>query len=126
MYYYEEIRKYSPHLFFGGKIMRENKFQSDLIKEIKDRYPGSIVLKNDPRYKKGIPDLTVLYKNKWGSLECKKEERSSKRPGQENYISRMNEMSFAKFVCPENKEEVLSEMDKVFKVRRVTRSSKSK
>lgn len=95
--------------------MKENGFQSNLIKDIKERYPGSIVLKNDPRYKKGIPDLTVLYKNKWAALECKKDDKSSKRPGQENYISRMNEMSFAHFICPENKEDVLNEMDKTLK-----------
>ena len=106
--------------------MRENRFQRELIVELKDRYPGCIVLKNDPRYKKGIPDLTVLYRNKWAALECKKDDEASKQPGQENYISRMNKMSCAHFICPENKEEVLNEMDKTFKPRRNSQLSKRK
>lgn len=104
--------------------MRENKFQSDLVKEIKERYPGCIVLKNDPCNKKGIPDLTVLYEKKWGCLECKKEEDAGHRPGQDNYISRMDKMSFARFIYPENKEDVLNEMDKAFKPRRNSRVPK--
>lgn len=103
--------------------MRENSFQSNLIKELKTRYPGCVVLKNDPRYKKGIPDLTVLYKSKWAVLECKKDEKASKRPGQENYVARLDKMSFSRFIDPNNKEEVLNEMDAAFKLRRNPRIS---
>lgn len=52
--------------------MLENKFQANLIKELKERFPGCIVMKNDPTYIQGIPDLLVLHKDKWASLECKK------------------------------------------------------
>lgn len=94
--------------------MKENEFQGKLIKEIKERLPGSIVLKNDPNYKQGIPDLTVLYKNKWAALECKKSENESHRPNQDYYISEMNKMSFGRFIYPENKEEVLNELQRSF------------
>lgn len=94
--------------------MRENKFQSDLIKELKSLFPGCIVMKNDSSYIQGIPDLLILYKNKWGSLECKRSSKANKQPNQEYYVDRMNEMSFASFICPENKEEVLRELHKSF------------
>ena len=94
--------------------MRENKFQSDLIKELKSLFPGCIVMKNDSSYIQGIPDLLVLYKDKWGSLECKRSSKAKKQPNQEYYVDRMNEMSFASFICPENKEEVLRELHKSF------------
>lgn len=90
--------------------MLENKFQSRLVKELKELFSGCIVMKNDSSYIQGIPDLLVLYKNKWASLECKKNARSSKRPNQEYYVDRMNDMSFAKFIYPENKDEVLDEL----------------
>ena len=51
----------------------ESKFQANLIQELKTRFPGSIVTKSDPGYIQGLPDLLILYKNKWGALECKKE-----------------------------------------------------
>ena len=87
--------------------MLENKFQAKLIKEIKDTFPGCIVMKNDSSYIQGIPDLVVLHDNKWAALECKKTKTASKRPNQEYYVDRMDEMSFARFVYPENKDEVM-------------------
>ena len=106
-------------------MKRENKFQADLIKKIKERFEGAIVLKNDSAYKQGIPDLTVLYRNKWAALECKKDEKASHRPNQDYYISKMNEMSFARFISPENEEDILNEMDQAFKPRRKSRVSRS-
>ena len=95
-------------------MKREADFQSSLIKEIKDLFPGSIVLKNDATYIQGIPDLLVLYKNKWAALECKRSKDSKKRPNQDYYISEMNRMSYANFIYPENKEEVLNELQHAF------------
>lgn len=94
--------------------MLESKFQKDLINEIKSRFPKCIVLKNDPTYIQGVPDLSIFYNDKWAALECKKSETASKRPNQEYYISRMNQMSFARFIYPENKEEVLNELQQAF------------
>ncbi len=95
--------------------MLERDFQSDLIKELKIIFPGCIITKNDSNYIQGIPDLIVLWKNKWAALECKNGVRAKKQPNQEYYINRMNAMSFARFVYPENKEEVLYELQQAFK-----------
>lgn len=93
----------------------ESKFQSELIKEIKERFPGCIVMKNDSAYIQGIPDLLVLYNDKWASLECKKEANASKRPNQQYYVEKMDKMSFSKFIYPENKEVILDELQRTFK-----------
>lgn len=95
--------------------MRESDFQKGLIKEIKERFPGSVVLKTDPNYKQGTPDLLVLHEDKWGSLEVKARRTSRHQPNQDFYIDKMNKMSFASFIYPENKEEVLNEMEKAFR-----------
>lgn len=95
--------------------MLENKFQANLIKELKDMFPGCIVMKNDASYIQGIPDLLVLYEDKWASLECKKSAKAKKQPNQDYYVGRMDEMSFSRFICPENKEEVLHELQQTFK-----------
>ena len=103
-------------LFFLELEMRESDFQRDLKKRIKSRFPGSIVLKNDPTYIQGIPDLLILYKDKWAALECKRKEDALKnpRPNQPYYIEKMNEMSYASFIYPENEEEVLDAVQRVF------------
>ncbi|MBR1763646.1 MAG: hypothetical protein IJ731_09850 [Eubacterium sp.] len=95
--------------------MKENAFQSKLIKEIKEALPGSIVMKNDAGYIQGIPDLTVLYKDRWATLECKKSEKAKRQPNQEYYVNKMDEMSFSRFVSPDNKEEVLNELQQALR-----------
>lgn len=93
---------------------KESEFQKELIKELKERFPGCVVLKNDANYIQGIPDLIVLNGDKWGMLECKASESASKRPNQEYYIRSLNNLSFASFICPETKEEVLDELERSF------------
>ena len=94
--------------------MLESKFQADLKKELKQKFNGCIVTKLDSGDIQGIPDLLILYKDKWATLECKKNEKASKRPNQQYYIDKMNEMSFSRFICPENKEEVLNDLQNMF------------
>lgn len=92
----------------------ERNFQAELIKDLKKMFPGCIVMKNDSSYIQGIPDLLVLYKDKWASLELKANSRAKKQPNQEYYVGLMNEMSFSRFVCPENKEDILNELCETF------------
>lgn len=94
--------------------MRENKFQATLIKELESIFVGCIILKNDPTYKQGVPDLTILYKDKWAFLECKARKRSPVRPNQKYYIEKANEMSYGAFIYPENKEVIINALKKIF------------
>ena len=96
----------------------ESKFQKDFIDKVKTRYPGSIALKNDSGYIQGFPDWTILYEDKWAVLEMKKERGAQKQPNQEYYVDKLNKMSFSRFVFPENKEEVLEDLDAFFKRKR--------
>ena len=94
--------------------MRESKFQADLKKEIKKRFPGCIVTKLDSGDIQGIPDLLILYKDMWATLENKRSADAPKRPNQEYYVNKMNEMSFSRFIFPENREEILEELENKF------------
>ena len=95
-------------------MAKESKFQKGLIDDLKNRFPGCMVLKNDANYIQGIPDLMVLYKDHWAALECKKAENVIHQPNQDYYVERMAEMSFARFVYPGNKEDVLNELQRSF------------
>lgn len=94
--------------------MKENKFQSNLINKLKTMFPECLVLKNDANYKQGIPDLLILYKDKWAVLECKRSSSASKQPLQDYYISLMNEMSFGAIIFPDNEEVVLNNLRNFF------------
>ena len=104
--------------------MLEKDFQHTLIQDLKKQFPEALIFKNES--KQGLPDLTVLYKDKWALLECKKSEDAPKRPNQEYYINMANEMSFASFVYPENKGDVLNALEQAFRPHRKTRLSKPK
>lgn len=96
--------------------MRESDFQKELIKEIKQRMPGVVILKNDANYFQGFPDLTILGENqKWATLECKASAKAPHRTNQQYYVEKLNKMGFSAFIFPENKEEILNEMERSFK-----------
>ena len=98
----------------------ESGFQDKLIKELKEMFPGCMTFKMDQI--QGIPDLLVLYEDKWASLECKRFSNAKKQPNQEYYVELMDEMSFSRFINPENKEEVLRELQQALQARGSSRS----
>ena len=91
----------------------ESQFQKSLMDKIRDRYPGCMILKNDSSYIQGIPDWTILYKDKWAVLEAKRDKNAKKQPNQPYYVKTLNDMSFSRFVYPENEEEVLKELHNI-------------
>lgn len=100
------------------KYKKESDYQHDLIGKIKERFPDAFVLKNDPSYIQGIPDLTILWKDKWATLECKKSQKDYEKdftPNQHIYVHKMNKMSYSSFIFPENEQEVLDGLDKAFR-----------
>ena len=90
----------------------ESGFQDRLVSELKDMFPGCMVFKMDQI--QGIPDLLILHGKKWASLENKKTANAKRQPNQEYYVDKMNGMSFSRFIYPENKNEVLSELKNMF------------
>lgn len=94
--------------------MSEGDFKKDICDEIKRCLPGCMILKNDPTFIQGIPDLLVLFNDRWAAMEIKKFRNATHRPNQDYYINKMDLMSFARIVYPENREEVLDELYKYF------------
>ena len=90
--------------------MTEPEYQAKLKKKIKELLPGCIIQKEDSREIQGIPDLLVLYKNRWASLEVKIDEDAEHQPNQDYYVDKMDGMSFSRFIFPENEEQVLNEL----------------
>ena len=97
-------------------MARESKFQKQLVETIERKFPGCFVMKNDSGYIQGVPDLTILHNNKWAVLEVKRSRADASpsrlQPHQGDYIRRLNKMSYASFVYPENVEEVLRELQR--------------
>jgi hypothetical protein len=99
-------------------MARESKFQAELRKALEELFPGCIILKNDPNLLQGIPDLVILWRDRWALLEVKKSSTASERPNQSWYVDKAQSMSFGAFIYPENAEEVLHALQQAFRARR--------
>lgn len=96
----------------------ESTFKAKLKEELRLMFPGCIITNLDPNEHQGIPDMLILWKDKWATLEGKRYGKASKQPNQEYYVNLMNEMSFSRVIYPENKEEVLDELQSAFRASR--------
>jgi len=122
------MRGYANHacpMTFCEVLMRESQYQAKLVKKLELMFPGCMILKNNPNHLQGVPDLLVLFYGTWGALEVKLALDSEIRPNQRHYVARMDELSFAAFICPENEEEVLNELQQALTSGRPARVSQS-
>lgn len=94
--------------------MTENEYQAKLIKKIKRIFVGCVVVKNDPSYQQGFLDLTILYGPKWATLEVKASSDSAIQPNQKFFVRKLDDMSFAAIIYPENEAEVLGALQQAF------------
>lgn len=101
--------------------MLENKFKQNLVRELKEKFPDCMVLHLDPNEIQGVPDILILHGSKWAALEGKKSKDSAHRPNQDYYVTKMNDMSYAAFIYPENKEEIINDLERTFAPERSAR-----
>lgn len=97
--------------------MLERDFQPKVITEIEFLFPDAIIMKNDANYRQGFPDLSIFFpKGRFALLETKNSPKSSRRKNQEFYIDFVNKNGgFARFINPENFEEVIRELQFAFR-----------
>ncbi len=102
------------NIFLGVIFMLESKFKSNLKKEIEVLFPDCILIDTDPTQCQGFPDLLILFRNHWACLETKRNSNSTFRPNQKYYIDLLDSMSFSRTIFPENKKEVLNDLQQAF------------
>jgi hypothetical protein len=103
-------------LALDRKIMTENQYQATIIKKLKRLFPGCVVIKTDSGYQQGSTDLILLFRQFWAALEVKTSAKARMQPNQKYFVKKLNGMSFAAFIYPENEAEVLSALQQTFAV----------
>jgi hypothetical protein len=98
------------------RMVNESQYQAKLMKKIRDLFPGCVIIKNDPNFIQGIPDLLILFNDKWAMLEIKMSADANTQPNQRYYVEAFQEMSFASFINPENEGDVLYDLQQTFGV----------
>jgi hypothetical protein len=103
----------------------ESKYSVGLRQRVRQRFPGCVILRNDPSHMQGVPDFIVLFRNTWAMLEVKRAVGAAKQANQDHWIRIFGKMSFASFINPSNEAEVLDAMETAFGLARQACSSKS-
>ena len=96
--------------------MLESKFKAWFKRELLLRCPqlDELDLIEPSTHTRTHPDLLVLGDVVWAALEFKRDADSSFQPNQEYNVDRLSRKGFAAFVYPENAEEVLYGLEKLF------------
>jgi hypothetical protein len=103
----------------------ESRFQARVVSDIRNKIlPGCLLTMGNSASQQGIPDVFIVYYDKWAMLEFKAAPNSKHQPNQDYFVDRFNDWSFAAFIYPENAEEVLSELEQALRPRRQARVSK--
>lgn len=96
--------------------MRESELKRWFKGEVKKRI--RYVKMYEPKtFNRGAPDLIILGIGAWATCEFKKDEDADYQPNQDYTTELLNEMGFARFVEPDNAEEVLYELERLFGVK---------
>lgn len=104
--------------------MLESKFQASLKEELENVYlPGCIVLKNDANLRQGFPDLLILFGDRWAALEVKVSATAPFQPNQRWWIDTLSNMAYAGIIYPENKEEIIVQVQHALRTPRSSRIS---
>jgi hypothetical protein len=92
--------------------MREAAYQAQLIKRLKLMFPGCVVLKNDSGYLQGIPDLLILFNERWAMLEVKTSQQAKHQPNQDYYVHLLDNMSWCSYIYPAIESTVLDDLQR--------------
>lgn len=92
----------------------ETVYQNKLKGKLEALFPGCLVVKNDPAQIQGIPDLLILFGDRWAMLEVKLSADADHQPNQDYFVRQFDGWSFAAFIYPENEEQVLIDLQQTF------------
>lgn len=92
----------------------EAAYQRNLIMKLEALLPNCFIIKNDPSITQGMPDLLILWEDRWAMLELKVSENEPLQPNQAHYVDKFNKLSFAAFIWPEIEEQVLYDLQTAF------------
>lgn len=88
----------------------ESKFQKEFTDALEEKFPGCLIIKGNSSYRQGLPDWLMLHQDNWAAFEIKRNKNAKRSDSQSYYVNKMNDMSYASFVDPENYREVISEV----------------
>lgn len=96
-------------------MVLERELQKTIIRWLRSKKCIVLKYQQNATTRSGVPDLVFLKDGFWGAIEVKRCKTAKYRPGQKEMIARMNEMSWAKAVWPENWADTRAELEEILR-----------
>lgn len=93
----------------------EGKVKAEIVKWLRSKGCFVWICKQDSTTQKGASDLVFFFEGFYGWIEVKASKTAPRRPGQEAFVKKMDEWSWAKVVYPENWDETKRELESLLK-----------
>lgn len=94
-------------------MVLEKNFQAKVIKYLKSKGCFTWKMQQNATTQAGVADVFFCIEGFYGFIECKKCKNASLRPGQKEFIEKMNNWSWAKICYPENWRETVKELEEI-------------
>lgn len=94
-------------------MVLEKDFQAKVIKYLRSKGCFVRKMQQNATTASGVADVFFCIEGFYGFIECKKSKTAKLRPGQKEFIDKMNSWSWAKICYPENWEETMEELDSI-------------
>ena len=95
---------------------QEGNVQDAVKKRILKEFPGAHVCKTDPNLWgwQGVPDLLIIYKDKWAFLEMKRHKDAARQANQDYWVRTLDKQGCAAFCYPEVREQAFKKLHEYF------------
>lgn len=94
-------------------MVLEKDFQSKVVKYLRSKKCFVWKMQQNSTTQAGVADVFFCIEGFYGFIECKRSKTAKIRPGQKEFIEKMNNWSWAKICYPENWEETKKELDAI-------------
>lgn len=94
-------------------MAKEQELQKKIISYLKKKGCYVIKINQDAKSHVGTPDVIAMKEGFWLAIEVKASKTAKFQPLQKETIEKLNEMSWAKVVYPENWEDVQKELNEL-------------
>lgn len=96
-------------------MAKESNLQQKITKWLRSQKCFVWKMQQNATTQAGVSDLFFCYEGFYGFLEVKRSKTAKRRPGQEAFVRKMDEWSYARVVWPENWPEIQKELKEMLK-----------
>lgn len=96
-------------------MAKESDLQTTIVRHLRSKGCFAWKMQQNATTPAGVSDVFFCKEQFYGFLEVKRSKNAPRRPGQEAFVRKMDEWSYARVVWPENWPEIKKEIEELLK-----------